>query len=410
MKTVLWLCNTPLPEIQGMVGIKSYNEGWLIGISNQLRKRGDIEFHYAFRQNRFKKTFKKTIDRITFWGFYEERRNLYEIRKDGVQNFRSIFRQINPDIIHIFGTEYPYALECIYGASDRCKIIVSLQGIMSELARIYVQGIPLVDRLNGRLEGNKYHCILTEQFDFYKRGINEKRVIESVKNVIGRTDWDRRCVQKINPECRYYHCNETLRDVFYEGKWNIENIQRHSVFISQGNYPIKGLHVLLAALPMIRKKYPDVKVYVAGNKDFIERDTPYGVYIQRILKKYHIEENVIFLGTLTDEKMKARLLNAHVMLMPSLLENSPNSIGEAMLLGTPVVASRVGGIPSMLKSGKEGYLYSVMDREGIARRVCRIFDDDNLAMRFSENGRMRAAVQYDRSRNAERLLEIYDKL
>lgn len=410
MKTVLWVCNTPLPEVQSAVGVKNFNEGWLVGISNQLRKREDIDFHYAFRQVRFRKTFYRKMNGITFWGFYDGHETLHEIRKEGVQAFRSIIRQIKPDIIHIFGTEYPHSLECIYGAASRHKIIVSIQGLTSELAKVYVRGIPLADKLRGRFEGSRYHCILTEQLEFYKRGMNEKKVIRGVKDIIGRTAWDRMCVEKINPTGRYHHCGETLRDTFYEGKWDIEDIQRHSIFISQGQYPVKGLHVFLSALPLIKRKYPDVQVYVSGDKDFIERKAPYGVYIEKLLTKYHIKENVSFLGIVTDRKMKEYLLKAHVMLMPSLLENSPNSIGEAMSVGLPVVAANVGGISSIMSNGKEGYLYKCMDKEALAKRISKIFSDDNLAIRFSENGRKRAERLYDKSQNLGQLLKIYEEV
>ena len=77
--------------------------------------------------------------------------------------------------------------------------------------------------------------------------MNEKKILQNVSNVIGRTEWDRKCVMSINQRCHYYHCNETLRDTFYEGSWNIENIQRYSIFVSQAYYPIKGLHILISA-------------------------------------------------------------------------------------------------------------------------------------------------------------------
>lgn len=407
MKRILWVCNTPLPEIQREVRVKKYNEGWLIGISNQLRQRKDIDFHYAFPQTRYKETLKREINGITFWGFYDCHKNIYKIEEEGIEIFRSIIKEINPDIIHIFGTEYPHALECVRSIPDKRKIIVSLQGLTSEIAKVYTNGIPMEDRLVGKFRSGRYKCLLTEQYDFYKRGINERKILLSIKNVIGRTDWDKKCVEKINPECRYYHCNETLRGVFYEGTWNIEEIHRHSIFISQAYYPIKGLHILIMALPLIKRKYPDTMVYVAGRKNFEDEHTPYGRCIRKMLKKYHVEKNIIPVGYLADEKIKQRLLKTHLMLMPSMIENSPNSIGEAMLLGTPVVAADVGGIPSILHDKIEGYLYPSMDEKKLAKKICKIFESDKLALYFSRNGKKRAKELYSKSHNMEQLLAIY---
>lgn len=407
MLKILWVCNVPLPEIQSAVGIKNYTEGWLIGISDQLRKREDIEFHYAFPQKQFKRTFMKEMNGITFWGFYNDRKNWYTIKEENIRFFSNIIKKVNPDIIHIFGTEYPHSLECVSSISDKGKAVISLQGLTSELSKVYVQGIPVVDKFAGRLVAGKYQCLLSEKYDFYKRGINEKHILSNARNVIGRTEWDKNCVEKINSRCNYYHCNEMLRDVFYKGSWNPEIIQRYSIFVSQGNYPIKGLHELIPALHLIQKRYPETMVYVSGSRDFLEENSPYGELIKRLLKKYHVEESVIFLGFLTGEKVKQRLLKTHVAVMPSLLENSPNSIGEAMMLGVPVVASNVGGIPSIMQDKTGGFLYPRGNRKELAKRICKIFANDKLALRFSRSGRKIAEVTYNRQENIEQLLKIY---
>lgn len=407
-KVILWVCNTPLPEVQNLVGIKNHNEGWLVGISGGLRKRDDIVFYYAFPQKRFRKTIRKTVNGINFLGFYDCHENVYKTEKEGVRILEAVITEVKPDIIHIFGTELPHALECVYSVPDRKKIIVSLQGLTSEIAKAYVKGIPVWDRFAGRFAGNRYQCIQVGKNDFRKRGKNEKTLLRNVENVIGRTDWDRECVKRINPGCRYYHCSETLRDVFYHDKWDIGNIQRNSIFISQANYPVKGLHIFIAALPLIKKRCSNVMVYVAGHKGFL-KDTPYGAYINKLIKKYQVEGNIVFSGYLPDGEIKRQLLKAHVMLMPSLIENSPNSIGEAMLLGTPVVAADVGGIRSILHEGA-GYMYPCMSGNEMAGKICRIFKNDNLAMSFSENGQRLAEKLYDKSNNLQKLLKIYDSV
>lgn len=410
MKKILWVCNTPLSEIQKEVGVKNYKEGWLTGISNQLRKREDIELHYAFPQKKYRRTLNLKIDGITFWGFYDCHDTMYGTKEEGIRIFRSIINKINPDVIHIFGTELPHSLECINSVPDKRKIIVSIQGMTSEIAKVYLQGIPVLNRFSGNFRDGRYQCLITEQYEFHKRGMNEKEIFLRVENAIGRTEWDRERLKKINPDCRYFHCNETLRDVFYDDAWSIDKMQRHSIFVSQGNYPIKGLHILISALPLIRLKYPDTMVYVAGDKKFLSSNTSYGRYIKREIRKFHVENNIVFNGYLTDEEMKQKMLQAHLMVMPSLIKNSPNSIGEAMMLGVPVVAAKVGGIPSILRDGKEGYLYSGMNRRELAQRVCRVFSSDRLAKRFSGNGRKRGGVLYERANNAECLLRIYDNL
>lgn len=410
MKKLLWVCNTPLPDIQDIVGVRNHQEGWLVGISNQIRTRKDIDFFYVFPQRRLKKIIRKTINGIHFLGFYDSRKNTYDIKQENIECMRSLIEEISPDIIHIFGTELPHSLECVCGTEQKEKIVVSIQGLTAEIAKVYLQGLPFYARINGIYKKRKYVCLRDEQKEFYRRGLNEQILLKIVKNVIGRTGWDRHCLQMVNPQCRYFHCNEILRDSFYEGSWDISGIRRHSIVISQAYYPIKGFHILIAALPVIKRKYPDMMVYVAGIDVFSGRETPYGKYICKMIKKFQLTENIVFVGNLAERKMKELLLKTNIMLMPSLIENSPNSIGEAALLGVPVVAAAVGGIPDLLRDGREGLLYPGMDKEALARKVCQVFENDHLALYFSRNGKKRAREQYNRERNGQQLLKIYDSI
>lgn len=410
MKKLLWVCDIPLPDIQSTVGVRNHQAGWLVGISNQIRRREDIDFYYAFPQGRFRKVLRKTVNGIHFLGFYDLRENTYDIKQENIGHWKAMVEEIRPDIIHIFGTELPHSLEWVCGIRQKEKIIVSIQGLTAEIAKVYLQGIPFHAQINGSYKKRKYECLRNEQAEFYKRGMNEQVLLKLVKNVIGRTNWDRYCLQMVNPQCRYFHCNEILRDSFYEGSWDISGIRRHSIVISQAYYPVKGFHILAAALPAIRREYPDVMVYVAGIDVFTEKETPYGKYICKMIRKFHLTDNIVFLGNLAEQKMKALLLKAHIMLMPSLIENSPNSIGEALLLGVPVVAAAVGGIPDLLSDGTEGFLYPAMDKEKLSQKVCRLFGDDRLALAFSQNGKKRAREQYNREHNGEQLLKIYDSI
>ncbi len=229
MKKIMWLCNTPLPEIWPEFGIKVCGEGWLQGISDQLRKEKDIELHYVFPQGKNTRLYQKTINDISFWGFYSNIGNGYELSQDRQKLIQYIIKKIRPDIIHIFGTEFAHSLECVRTVEDKRRVIVSTQGLISELAKVYMKGIPLFDWIS------------------YKRGKNEREILKKAVNVIGRTDWDKRCVKAINPGCRYYYCSETMREPFYEGSWNIDRVERYSIYISQADYPIKGLHIFIKA-------------------------------------------------------------------------------------------------------------------------------------------------------------------
>lgn len=404
MKKIMWLCNTPLPEIREELGIKISSESWLQGISSQLRKRKDIELSYVFPQGKVQGLLKRQINGISFLGFYSNNGRGYELSPKRQQQIKKIVQEIDPDIIHIFGTEFAHTLECVQSVSDKGIIVVSIQGMISELAKVYTKKIPVTELF---VSAAGTESLWKAKYYFYRRGLNERAALKETATIIGRTAWDKRCVKKQNPHCRYFYCSETLREPFYEGKWDIHKVEKYSIYISQANYPIKGFHVFLRAFGEVAKSFPDAHVYVAGGKAFLQGDA-YGTYIKRLMERYGVNDRIRFLGVLPAEQVKERLLQTHLTVMPSLLENSPNSIGEAMLLGTPVVAAEVGGIPSLVRNEKEALLYSGHSAKRLAECIKRIFFNNDLAVELSAKERRRAEKLYDRTENLEKLLKIYE--
>lgn len=410
---IMWLCNTPLSEVYKFLHInkKGTKEGWLVGISNELRKQENIDFYYVFPQERVHHTVKTLINNISFRGYYSYTKHnaLYITHKRNEDKLKEIISQIDPDIIHIFGTEIHHTLECINAVSNERNVIVSIQGLVSECTKYYCDGIPLKNILNITKNGFEWDSILKGKYQFFRRGINEIKSLHKVNFVIGRTEWDRDCVAKINPMCKYYYCSETLRDIFYQGQWDIHSVERYSVLVSQGNYPIKGLHTLLYALPDILKRYPKTTVYVAGDDTFLNRSA-YGKYVKEIIKENGLGKTIRFLGFLDEEEMYNVMHKTHVMVLPSNCENSPNSVGEAMLVGLPVIVSDVGGVSSVAHNRQDALFFKSCDYTELAKRVCAIFCNDRLAQKLSDKGKNTAVRLYDRKNNVKRLLEIYQKI
>ena len=405
---IVWLCNVPLPEMAQTIGIKSYSAGWLIGISSELRKQNNVNLSIIFPQNRIKKLIEKSINGITYYGVYKK--NICEYDKE--LNTQCIFKKIitkeKPDIIPIFGTEYPHSLEMLE-VSSLNKVVISIQGLVSVICKHYLQGISYCDIMRPVIYEGRIQSLYTELDGFKKLGHYEKKIFKKCKYVIGRTDWDYACVKEINKNINYFKCNETMRNLFYEKQWKYDEIDKFSIFVSQGSYSVKGLHYLLEAMPIIKNRFPRAHIYVAGDLEFRSNKycSPYGEYINRLIKKMNIEDNITFVGYHTEKQMCKRYLKSHVSVMCSNIENSPNSIGEAMLLGIPVVASYVGGIPNLLEHNKEGFLYQHNAPYMLSHYIMKIFSDEELAKRLAENARNKAVKLYNRETNNNILMNIY---
>ena len=101
---------------------------------------------------------------------------------------------------------------------------------------------------------------------------------------------------------------------------------------------------------------------------------------------------------------------SHVFLSASSIENSPNSVGEAMLLGVPCVSSNVGGVSDMIKDKEEGFLYRFNETYMISYYVGKIFGNKELALSLSEKSKEKGEIIFDRKNNLETTINIYKEV
>ena len=108
--------------------------------------------------------------------------------------------------------------------------------------------------------------------------------------------------------------------------------------------------------------------------------------------------------------MKKQYLETEVFVSPSVIENSPNSVGEAMLLGMPVVASNVGGVADMLEHNKEGYLYQADAPYLLAYYIVEFFENQDREKEFGQKAKIHAAKTHNKKENFQKLLQIYESI
>ncbi len=414
---VLWLCNTLIPEIAKQIGVESTKpESWLSGMYQYFRQKPDFELIYLFPTGNKHSSWE--FENSTFIHYKHNSITTCEIEQ--VEEFEQVLNQYNPDVIHIFGTEYPHTLAMIK-ASEKAgmldRVVISIQGLVSVCANHYYAFLPASAVHSYTLRDVlKRNNIFRQKKSFEKRGIYEIEALKRAKHIIGRTDWDSACTEKLNSNREYHFCNETLRPTFYENKWDLDKCEKHSIFVSQSNYPIKGFHLMLEAMADIVKAYPDAHLYTTGsspiNCGFKQKikQTYYSKYLGKLIRKYGLEQKVTFLGYLDEKSMCDQYLKSHVFVSPSSIENSPNSVGEAMILGVPTVSSDVGGVKNMLEHNKDGFVYQADAPYMLAYYVKRIFENDDLARELSGNARKHAEITHDREKNIVNLLEIYGNI
>lgn len=414
---ILWLCNLILPKIAMAMGrSETIYGGWLTGLSDSLLKEDAIELAICF-PILINKIEKGTADTITYYAFPKSIKSYYMYDRKIEDYFREIIKDYKPDIIHIFGTEYPHTLAmtnvCKSLELDK-KVIITIQGLMTVCKKHYYSGLPAFVIYGFTLrdfivQNNIYQL----KRRFTRNSRFEERAIKNVEHIIGRTDLDRAITYQINPNAKYYACNETLRSSFYNKTWELKECRKYSIFISQGSYPIKGLHWAIEALSHLLTEFPDCHLYVAGKNPIKNQGrnlftiTNYGKYIRKLIKHYKLQSNITFLGELTEEEMLQQYLSTHVFVSASSIENSPNSVGEAMLLGVPTISSFVGGVSSLITHKVDGFLYQHDAPYILAYYIKEIFNHDSLAITFSNNARYHGLQTHNKRKNTKSHIDLY---
>lgn len=343
-------------------------------------------------------------------------KGLQRIEKKEIEAAHEIINDFRPDLIHLNGTEYSLGLEIISANSKDVPVVASIQGLAFVCER-YNQGY-----IDSRefIKHYSFRDIVKNENQFKRnnimkeRGLLEIETLKKIDHVIGRTEWDKVHTMTINPNLAYHFCNETLRACFYTAKkWRYESCKKYSIFCSNGSLPLKGLHFLLRAVAIVKQKYPSVELRVAGPnvlsskwKDRLKL-TSYHKYLRFLIKDLALENNIEFLGFLNQDNMVNEYQKCNVYVLPSCIENSPNSLCEAQIIGTPCISSICGGTQDFIDDDIDGFLYRCEEWEMLADRICLLFSNPLTANNMSQKAILKAQVRHDVTSNAESLLNIY---
>ena len=409
---LLWLCNIAPGVVNEKLGNRGGDGLWTDHVLSALQQE-DITIRVLCPDASGASG--EVNDRCSFRTF---RRKLpHEYQPEVESCFREELRSFQPDVIHIWGTEYAHTLAMVNAAEQEGFLnhtVISIQGLCSIYAAHYTEGVPASIIYGATFRDIvRWDNIPLQQKKYVLRGNMEVQALRKARHVIGRTAWDKACTEQITPDADYHFCNETLRQTFYNQNWQYDACRKHRIFASSCVYPIKGFHYLVEALAEVVKVYPDASIAVPGSS-FLEanplRQNSYHKYLAALVCKYGLEDKIQFLGSLSADGMKQAYLDANVFVLPSTIENSPNSLGEAMLLGVPCVAADVGGVTTMMTHEKEGYVYQSTAPYMLAHYICKVFAMEDAAVSLGQAAKAHAHRTHDPEKNLADLLAIYRML
>jgi glycosyltransferase involved in cell wall biosynthesis len=212
-------------------------------------------------------------------------------------------------------------------------------------------------------------------------------------------------------ETYYRHAHSGLRTIVIPN--GVANMDRHqfprplemrdnwfNLLIVGRLDTVKGHHLAIEAIAA-GSLPQDIHLHIVGTG-------PREKELQALAKARGVAGRVHFLGFIRN--VYNNIAHCNVLLMPSLHEGLPYTLLEAMALGIPVVASRVGGLVEVIQDEDTGLLVPPQDAEALAQAIGRLHDDPTLCSQLGEQARCLQQATYSLESMTERYLEIYREL
>jgi glycosyltransferase involved in cell wall biosynthesis len=167
---------------------------------------------------------------------------------------------------------------------------------------------------------------------------------------------------------------------------------------------LKGVQVLLEAMPKILAECPETRLLIIGDGD-------YGTRLEALARELGIINNVSFVGRVEHDNLPRWINSLDVLVQPSIGDESFGiSIIEAMSCGKPVVATRSGGIPEIMEEGEVGYIVPKRDEILLAERIVSLVKNRDLAETMGLKARERVLARFTWEKVVTRLIEIYERV
>lgn len=403
---ILWFALTPCGASE-QLNSGSQGGGWLSALEKQLAPSEDVELHICFQWDTDIPSFTRG------WVTYHPVRRIRTqtillgqllgggFRQDPVRSYAEVISRVNPDLIHVHGTEEAFGL---IQSVTKQPVIISIQGILSNYTDKYFSGIsPFRFIMNERMINHlKLKSALSLYPIFRANAKRERKILSMARHVIGRTNWDRRSAAVLAPNAQYHHGDEILRTPFYESEWVRPNFSSplRIVTVSSGA-PYKGFETVLNVSRILQEQVGfDFTWTVVG---LSSNDTVVNVTHKWLGEQHKVQ----LMGTRSGNDIRDILLESDIYCQVSHIENSPNSLCEAMLLGMPIVATFAGGTDSMLCAGEEGILVQDGDPWSMAGAILELSRNYRRAAQMGQAARVRALVRHDPDRIVKALLTTY---
>lgn len=410
---ILWFTSSPCGYTSNGTGYNGV--GWMVAVEQEIKKQPDIELGVCFPMDGQPRH--KVVDGVHYYPIRSHRKSIRDKLLDAVmpthaerdmavwaqylEQMQGVVRDFKPDVIEVFGSEVYIQLGAL--VSGDIPTILHIQGLLSLYIHVYhPYGISPMSFILSDWSPLKIYGRFQQWVQWKRSCFREMEILKHVKHVIGRTDWDKAGASILAPQAQYHYGGEMLRKPFYAHRNHVIP-ERLTIVTTSSGALYKGFDFILKVADILKNiMHIDFEWRVFGNivPTFFEKTTDV----------HHEDVNVKLLGVASAEQLCDEICNATLYFQPSYIENSPNSLCEAQILGVTPIATNVGGTSSIVKDGETGILIPSGEPYYAAYQIVKLYQDRALNMKIGENAKVCAKKRHDRNDIITQLLETYRQI
>lgn len=403
---VAMVCDYPLKEIRGGASV------YVDRLSKHMSRISDIEPHIITISNRqFKKDSLNihAVKRVFPFVLYTPI-DTWLLKREILKN--------NPDIVHVLGTHYAYSPSAVL-VRNKYPIVMTVFGIIAKEIKYEKESIRggwllyiFARTLIAKIKGEYPLAIFAKEIKyetmrifvrFIRRWIAkpiERYVISENPNIIVQTPsikdlistWTNSKIYIVPSGIEYEEIQKT----------HLHLNEKPDIFLAAILYKIKGIDLLIKAIPLVIKLFPDLDVRIAGSG-------PQEEELKALAKRLNLEKHIKFLGFIHEEEKYQYYKACKIVVIPSRWDCQPFALFDAAASGKPVIASRIGGLQDTVDDGKTGFLFESEDIKDLANKIITLLKDEKLREEMGKAAKEKIK-QYEWSKIAEKTVEIYNEV
>ncbi len=415
MKKILWFSNC----IQSH-GANKASGSWLFSMARLLVSTGGIHL-INITKSRTGNT--QDIEHNTINEHFEEYiLPNWKSEKNGLPSdencnrIKELCTSISPDIIHVWGVEnYFSALIPTFNLTT--PLLLEIQGLHTPCANVYYGDLSISETIEclGMREilFPFKKSIYKEKKNMAVLGKRDEKAIKLYKHISTQSKWIRDQIKLINNEAYIYETGMSIREEFWNAKkWEYNDNCKDFYCSAAGPTPYKSIQTAIKALSIVKRKYPETKLYIIGNfKDNNWLHQPgYLTFLKKMIKKLGLENNIIFTGPLNATEIIEIMHKCIGMVQTSYVESYSLAVAEAQTVGVPSIISYAGAMPELAKDYISGIFFSPGDRISCASKMIEFIDNKRLATKISENAIKLADERNNDKFVLEKQREIYNEI